>query len=470
MRKGPIYSLFIVSWFILSALVVSAQHFISVQSADKVPFAITINGTLFNSAKTGLLRISNLSGGTYNLLINFAGDKYPSQNFSCTVGKDDQSYILKNEPQIGWVLKDIKSGKELATVSGQDDENMLEGRKGPGKINVFAKMLAEVADDSGLLKPTVWVYTTKIDGSGADETTADAPQAADDKGYVAATKGVIKASEEDVNGGTEMVFVDFNGNGADTIHLMVPSTDVAANTVADSSSVAHGNTSTDTSQTATFGTAPHSRVATRTDSAAVTNQPPVNEVAVTKNDTLAFDTSSNKQLINPFFNKGTSTVTAADASVKGADTSTGVPFANKGAAVTKIVDTAKPDYASLQHTAAAPPTNAAADSTSAAVPHDLSRTDCKKMLTDAAAEKLKHKIYLETDENKMINIAHNYLDGRCITTQQVKDLAGFFLSDDARLRFFKTMYPSVYDIGNFGSLGSYMIDANYKQQFQAILK
>jgi hypothetical protein len=118
----------------------------------------------------------------------------------------------------------------------------------------------------------------------------------------------------------------------------------------------------------------------------------------------------------------------------------------------------------------APPLTITADSATAPAAHELNRTDCKKMLTDAAAEKLEHKVYLETNEKKMIDIARNYLNGRCITTQQVKNLAGFFLSDDARLNFFKAMYPSVYDVGNFSTLESYMIDANYKQQFRAILK
>ena len=92
------------------------------------------------------------------------------------------------------------------------------------------------------------------------------------------------------------------------------------------------------------------------------------------------------------------------------------------------------------------------------------------MLNASGLEKLKRKIYLEKDEAEMANVAKNYLGGRCITTEQVKVLASYFSTDDARLFFFKTVYPLVYDYGNFGTLEKYMVDNNYKEAFRAMLK
>jgi hypothetical protein len=100
----------------------------------------------------------------------------------------------------------------------------------------------------------------------------------------------------------------------------------------------------------------------------------------------------------------------------------------------------------------------------------LVRGDCNNMLNDNGAEKLKHKIFLETDENKMVEIAKKYLNSKCITVEQVKGLAAYFQTDDGRLNLFKALYPLVYDYGNFGSLESYMVDKNYKDMFRAILK
>ena len=95
---------------------------------------------------------------------------------------------------------------------------------------------------------------------------------------------------------------------------------------------------------------------------------------------------------------------------------------------------------------------------------------CQNMLNASGLEKLKRKIYLEKEEVKMANIAKNYLDGKCITTEQVKALASYFSTDDARLVFFKTVYPLVYDYGNFGTLEKFMVDNNYKESFRAMLK
>lgn len=92
------------------------------------------------------------------------------------------------------------------------------------------------------------------------------------------------------------------------------------------------------------------------------------------------------------------------------------------------------------------------------------------MLSDNEQEKLKHKIYLETDQDKILSLTRKALDGRCISTAQVKELASFFLSDDSRYSFFYTVYPYVYDFGNFASLKSYMIDAKYKNMFEDMLK
>ncbi|HWB26165.1 MAG TPA: DUF4476 domain-containing protein [Chitinophagaceae bacterium] len=436
------------------AVKVKAQHFLSVQSGDKQPFAIQVNGNNFTSSKTGSLRIANLSSGNYSLVITPGGKKYPPQNFTCIIEKSDLSYTLVNDGKNGWLLKNTKSPEVIVSstpVIQPVEVAKNEPKGGPSASSPFAVMLAQVINDPDLLKPTPWVLSTKVGLDESQDMSAAMNEAEqqDTSTYVAATKGVIKASEEPVKGGTEFVFVDFNAEQGDTIHILIPSTGDD-----DSAAVA---------QTQQQQAAPNGKPAEKADSTVPQPPPVVN--STTKTDSTAaivkkeetaipFDTSSNRQFTNPFFKKDDSSPVAATTAANVAAN----PADDHSAASQK--DTTA-DVIEKKSAAVQPAANAAKPTV---------KTDCKKMLSDNDEEKLKHKIYLETDQDKILALTRKALDGKCISTAQVKELASFFLSDDARYNFFFTVYPYVYDFGNFSSLEPYMIDHKYKNMFEAMIK
>ena len=143
---------------------------------------------------------------------------------------------------------------------------------------------------------------------------------------------------------------------------------------------------------------------------------------------------------NPFFNKDGIAKKNADNTVANTNVEKPLPAENK--------DEVKP---------ATKPLNAV-------------KQDCKKMLSDNDAEKLKHRIYLEMDDSKVLALTEKALNGKCVSTAQVNEKASLFLSDAARYNFFRTVYPYVYDYGNFGTLENFMIDRKYKGMFQDLLK
>ncbi len=432
MKKIVFVRLFVFMVGVIIATKVSAQHFIVIQSDEKQPFTAQINGISFNSAKNGNLRISDVAAGNYNLIISFTGNKYPPQNFTCTIDKNDETYALRNLKE-GWVLKNIKNN-QVIRPSNALAQGTTENPE-PPVINVFAQMLAQVVNDPDLLKPTVWVINTHVNilDSNVNENAA-LGQTDDTVPYQPSTAGVIKASETPVKEGTEMVFVDFNSTGGDTIHVIIPSTENAGSS-GDSSVSPQANKVTGEVNNNDTSLSKQTLPVTDTVAANMNNIPIVNKKAdVVNNTSLAVDTPGNKQYSNPFFSQ-------ADGSKKSVDNSS----------VTQ-------------------------DSTSTIQPLSdntlkaMVKEDCKKMMTDADQEKLKHRIYLETDVTKAIAQTKKFLDGRCINTAQVKELASFFLSDDDRFNFLQAVYPFVYDYGNFGSLASYMIDNKYKVLFRAMLK
>ncbi len=450
MKRELFVRLFVFVFGLIIITQVSAQHFISVQSDDKQPFAIQVNGISFNSTKTGSVRVANLAVGSYNLIITPAGKKYPPQNFTCIIDKSDESYSLQNLGKKGWILKNTKSTEIIASTTIAVPA--VAKTEIPAAPNAFAQMLAQVIDDPELLKKTPWVLNTKeYDASAAAVVPADS-QAEDTTAYVPDTKGVIKAVEKPVKEGTELVFVDFNAKGGDTIHVLIPSVGGTGSTATNSTvqsppvDIIHKipavNVDSSGSVQLADSTARQNGVI-KTDSVAAVK----NKVVPTAQEP-AFDTSANRKMNNPFFKKD---------SVAGSVT--------KDPAVAVNADTPLKNDSTVTQ-----PQNTAVQPVSANTVKAAVKEDCKKMLSDNDAEKLKHKIYLETDEAKIMDITKKALAGKCINTAQVKQLATFFLSDDARYNFFFTVYPFVYDFGNFGSLDTFMIDRKYKNMFHSMLK
>jgi len=466
-----------------------AQHIISIQSAERRPFTIQVNGSKLNSSKTGSARIGNLSAGNYSLVIKPAGDA-PAQSFTCVVDKSDLSYSFINDAQKGWILKDTKSNDEImavgqakanappvsvpAAVAGKAPKTPAPAPQQGPLTSPFALMLAQVVHDPELLNSTPWVLTTKVDGS-EDATNNDgsnnvfAEQVANDTAaYEAATKGVIKAAQKYVKGGTEITFVDFTAISGDTVHIMVPSTDTSAE-------------GEDDEPAATAKTTP---LAANTDSVknsalpALTQDVPVehgdtiriNPATAKKEDTQpAFDTSTNKQYVNPFFNKTADSTKEEVVKPAESQPGTGTPAAppaddsKKGKKDDKKKE--QDEVKSQPVTEAPAPANTGTPTNKALV-----NGNCGKPMSDKDQEKLKHKIYLETDQDKIIEMTKKAINGKCITTAQVKDLAGLFLTDDGRYHLFYTVYPNVYDVSSFSRLRTYMIDAKYKAMFDALVK
>jgi len=431
-----------------------AQHFIAVQSTDKLAFTIRVNGGDLVASKNGLVKITNLITGSYKLVVGFAPNTLAAQSFTCAVGKEDASYVLKNLGPAGWVLRNVGNGQSIQASTDLWETEEPEGRAAPA-TNGFALMLAQVADDSDLLKPTVWVYSDKIDGQGVDGF-GQLPQQADvGTTYGGTTKGVVKLMDEETNGAKSMVFYDFNGDGGDTVRLTYATTDMAGDATVDSSQIAVNKPAE------TLGATPN-----------------VGQPIILKDTGVAENIASIKRPVT----MDDSLLTGR--SLKAADTSMVIgspdkgpvnnPFFNKtGVVAAQPADTAL--HAVVAKISPAESDTAITGSLGAANPLAINnlpptKTGCQNMLNASGLEKLKRKIYLEKDEAEMANVAKNYLGGRCITTEQVKVLASYFSTDDARLFFFKTVYPLVYDYGNFGTLEKYMVDNNYKEAFRAMLK
>lgn len=246
-------SLLLVLIVLLCRLTVMAQqsHFIYIQSDNKQPFFILHNKKNYNSSNTGYLIISKIPAGEQSLTLGFTGSKQPALDFTLVID-GDAGYALKNMEEKGWGLYNLQTmavtmgavslkniqAPVAAAVKKTEVAATTPAPAKPAANNQFGDMLAQAVDDPELVKnnkPQVQAPEKKPIVKPADQKQ---PRPVDtvvaeeeDVTAGAATRGVIKAGENQGDKGTDMVFIDFNNKGSDTVKIFIPVTPPAADSV-----------------------------------------------------------------------------------------------------------------------------------------------------------------------------------------------------------------------------------------------
>jgi hypothetical protein len=127
-------------------------------------------------------------------------------------------------------------------------------------------------------------------------------------------------------------------------------------------------------------------------------------------------------------------------------------------------ETKNPFYTSSNNAA----NTTASNNTIASAPQ-VTNASCSQMADENDLYKLRKKMISQTDANAMIMIAKKQLNGKCVSTDQVKNMGILFLSDESRYDFYEAMYKFTYDPANYNTLQSQLIDDYYKRRFQSLL-
>lgn len=205
------------------------KHFIYIESEDRQPFAVVLNGKVYSSSDYGYVIVPKLTDGTYSFTVSFPLNKFPDQNFKCIINKKDAGYKLENNAGKGWSLQNMQTQKIVAGNSGATEDN------------AFTNMLSDVVGDSNLTKKNIPANTFKQDTVTASSNTIDITAMASSTNNataISSTNNFItdstqpqKISETKLDTGTNMVFVD-KTSGTDTIHVFVPAEKATVNSVA----------------------------------------------------------------------------------------------------------------------------------------------------------------------------------------------------------------------------------------------
>ena len=401
-------------FFCVNCFVVKAQqkHFIYVQSEDQQPFAIVLNGKVFSSSDYGYIIIPKLADSDYNFRVSFPMNKFPDQNFTCTINKKDAGFFLKNSSD-GWALQNMQTQKLIMNNNAQVAQK-----------NAFGDMLSEVVADSTLNKKNVSAEqpsnaTTVVAGgvAGAALITADAQ--ANTGSVTDSVAQLEKISESKLDTGTSMLFVDKTQNGNDTISVFIPADATNTNLATNQPSSSENATGNPQNGTVAVVAVP---VINSTQ-----NNIPADSETVSGNDMKIEKDTATSQLSNPFYSPEKKDAVEGAAAVSAATVSV--------AAVSNAV-----------------------------------KQDCANMISDGDMDKLKRKMFVQNNDNDMIQYAVKFLNKKCITTDQVKLLGSLFSSDDGRYTLYDALYNYVYDYGNYPLLANQIVDPYYKKRFAAMLR
>lgn len=413
-------------WMVCFVASAQQKHFIYVQSEDKQPFAIVLNGKVYSSSDYGYIIIPKLADGEYNFRVSFPMNKFPEQAFTCSINKKDIGYFLKNSND-AWALENMQTQKLI--VSG--------AAKGP-EANAFSDMLSEVVSDSNLTKTNTASAPVPDAANNAINPGENAALAGATVAAAAApafiTDSIVqleKISEATLDTGTSMLFVDKSQPGNDTINVFIPA-EAAAATATTTMTEQPPNESSEVNNTVSENATQNSNPVTEAQ-----DSTPVDITATNKDE--AVETAAEKStgdVSNPFYN----------------------PEKNNNSAAAVV---ASPVIASP---------NDATSSTSTSTTTAGTRYDCVHMLSDDDMDKLKRKMFSQDDDNKMVQYAVKAVGKKCITTDQVRTLGSLFSSDDGRYSLYDALYKFVYDYGNYPGLESQILDPYYKKRFAAMLR
>lgn len=429
--------------FLFTGIVATSQkvYFVYIQSEADQPFFVKMNEKVSSSTASGYIILSKLRDTSYNFSIGFPQNKWPEQNFSIAVNKNDHGYVLKNLGEKGWGLFDLQTlaiqmslteTKKVETVAKPDNKD----------VSAFTDILSKAADDPSLkekpvlpkaeekkpetiiqeiakkeepkaeVKEPLVIKPAQIDSPviKKEEPKAEIkepivtkpvevieqPIVKDEIKTVPAEeykKSVItKKSESSTTEGFGLVFLDDHHNGVkDTIRLLIPN--------------------------------PKSII------------PVVKEESKEEKKFLDIiaETPKTKQKKEQMIES---------------------PVEKKGEPVMQVKE----------------PIEVKPEKNEVPVVKSTIKNKCIGIADESDFFKLRKKMAAAKSDDDMISEANKNFKIKCFTVQQVKNLAALFLNDAGKYKFFDAAYTFVSDIENFSSLQAELNDEYYINRFKAMLR
>lgn len=400
---------------------VQAQQlrFIYLQSEDKSPFFVKVDGKYLSSSENGYIIIPRLKDSTYNLLIGTTGDKLANQEVSISTKFANAGYLIQKNDAKNFTLVNLNTMQPVKQVVQHDSGYTVKTIKNDDE---FAKVLAQVVGDPSILEVEVENASPvikNVDQVDSAVTTInysqkDIKSVIENDGItnkknvefdtlkVATTKDadnkISRIKYDSLPDGYMMKYVDAASN--DTIDILLPG----------KNSIVSNSTENKTLET-------------------------VKEVSPYVNpnpDTRFLD----MKLQNPNAAYDSVATQNNDFVIVDKKTDTNQPLGNQDDFDKKLKN----------------------------------NSGCKSIATQKGFLKLRSQMSSAKNEPEMTKVAISTFASTCFTTEQIKNLSVLYLIEEERYKFFVAAYPYVTDLDNFVALQDQLTDSYFKERFKAMVK
>jgi hypothetical protein len=385
---------------------VSSEHFIYIQAKDKQPFYVILNNAVYSSSSIGYLVIPKLQSGSYDFKIGFPKQMESEREYTCVINDEDLGFSLQKKEDGSWGLLDLQSKTFLTvTTSATNAATTITQNSQPAEIPATTT--------------TVQNNTAPIDTTPATQSFPSFGDMLSNVANDSTLNEPVATQQTKAAAATQTA----NNNVAATPEPV--NNNVAANNAQSNinSSVEEtygiikiGENLTNDGQQMTFVLF-NSRT-TDTVQILIPEQTPPPPPAAPPVTTVVQSNPEPKNTL-PLFSDDNST-----------------PVNN------------------------AAPVNADAQSVLA---------QCDNPLTDKEMLKLQKKIISKRTDDEMLSLVDKTVKGKCVTTEQVRQLGASFTSDAGRFALYQDVYGNVADKGNYASLQNQLLDGYFKKRFTDML-
>jgi hypothetical protein len=398
--------------FITNGLFAQQNHFIYIQTENKLPFYVKLDKKIYNSSISGYLIIPKLVEGDYNFLIGFPKDQWPVQEVKINQLSKDEGFLLKNFGENGWGLFNMQS---LNVVMADKKNTNIVAVKNTPVGDEFSTMLSNVVKDPSIKTAEVTVPTKQKPITTVTENISS--QSSQNSNEISVNLTVSKTSftitklNQVVDSiGLSITYLVNNNEKIDTVVI---------NVVNDIIPIKQKDTIYTT---------------------------PIVNIEATNNNII--DSTGNKEII-PVQNE-----------LIPSDTLNKIVKPTENEIQPAVVDKTK-----------ATETIQLEDKKSSEEQKiSIANSNCINQASNEDFLKLRKKMAAEEVDEKMMSAAKKIFKSKCFTTEQVKNLAALFLQDQGKYNFLDMAYPFVSDSSNFPALQVLLVDEYYVSRFKAMIR
>ena len=133
---------------LLCSFQVKAQqnHFVYIESPNKLPFYIRINQQVYSSTAEGYVILAPLSSGNYPCIIGFPKNQWPTQSVTLSLANQDFGFLLQQDAQQTWGLFNLMDTTRIAATA-----KSVPGLSSTVVLDEFSTVLA-AASNTTLIK------------------------------------------------------------------------------------------------------------------------------------------------------------------------------------------------------------------------------------------------------------------------------------------------------------------------------